>query len=200
MAVDRLGAQSVPAHPAPAPPGGRAVSRGFFRAAGIPFAVQGSSGCRGSPAWWWPTTPATSTGSSPWRLCRPILPSSSRRRWCACRSRACLLRRLGSQFVERFDRHKGGVRCAARAEARRHRPVLGVLSGRHLRCDPPDRQVSRRRIRHGGTLPNAGRGRGHPRHAGGAAAGERDAAPPADSLRNTRRASSARTPGSAAAN
>ena len=38
-----------------------------------------------------------------------------------------LLRRLGSQFVERFDRHKGATRRAARLEARGHRSILDVF-------------------------------------------------------------------------
>jgi hypothetical protein len=46
-----------------------------------------------------------------------------------------LLRRLGSAFVERFDRHQGRRGHPPRLEARGRRPVARVLSGRHLRYD-----------------------------------------------------------------
>ena len=44
-----------------------------------------------------------------------------------------LLRRLGSAFVERFDRHKGGSDTRRVWKLAATRPVAGVLSGGHLR-------------------------------------------------------------------
>ena len=43
-----------------------------------------------------------------------------------------LLRRIGSEFVERFNRHKGGDRRAARAAYRGERPLAGVLPRGHV--------------------------------------------------------------------
>ena len=120
-----------------------AFSRGFFRAAGIPLRVQGIDALAAAThAWWSRTTPATSTASSPSRLCRPTLRSSSRKRWCACRSPACCCGASAPQFVERFDRHKGA------ADARRVWKL--AATGQSLVFFPegtfdataPDRQVS----------------------------------------------------------
>ena len=76
-----------------------------------------------------------------------------------------LLRRLGSQFVERFDRHKGGV------DARR---VLKLAAtGQSLVFFPEGTFTEIRQIgkflggafTDGGALRHAGGGHGDPRHA-----------------------------------
>ena len=86
-----------------------AFSRGFFRAAGIPLQRPGDRAAADvRPASSSPITPATSTGSWRWRRCRPNLPSSSRKRWCGYRSRACCCGVSARHSSTAFDRHKGG--------------------------------------------------------------------------------------------
>ncbi len=93
-----------------------------------------------------------------------------------------LLRRLGSQFVERFDRHKGAT------DARR---VLKLAAtGQSLMFfpegtfdeTPPDRQVFGRCIYHGGAGANAGGGGRHSRHTQCDAAGRGRHSPAAHQL------------------
>jgi len=50
-----------------------------------------------------------------------------------------LLRRLGSQFVERFDRHKGATDARRVLKLAATGQSLMFFSGRYLRRNPPDR-------------------------------------------------------------
>ena len=127
---DRAGGQSVPSEPA------RGAARWpvlFSRdlscaLAGIPFAVEGLERLPQVPCVVVANHASYIDGIVAAAALPPDFAFVIKKEMVRVPLAGLLLRRLGSQFVERFDRHKGGVRCAPRAEARGHRPVPGVLS------------------------------------------------------------------------
>ena len=81
--------------------------------------------------------------------CRRASRSSSRRKWTRVPLAGLLLRRIGSEFVDRFNRHKGAM-DARRVHRRGERgAVAGVLSRRHVLDPAGIAAVSYRRVRHG---------------------------------------------------
>ena len=142
-------------------------ARGRYSARGS----TGSSACRAHPASWSPIMPATSTASSPSRLCRRILPSSSRRRWCACRSRA--------SCCGGWARHSSSASTGTRAPPTRAasggwRPAASPWCSFRKALSTRPRQIGKFL---GGAFATAERSQMHdrrgrdPRHPGGAAAG-----------------------------
>ena len=104
---DRLGALPVPSHPARAPPRGRSVSRGFFRAAGIPLRVQGIEHLPRVPCVVVANHASYIDGIVAMAALPPEFAFVIKKEMVRVPLASLLLRRLGSQFVERFDRHKG---------------------------------------------------------------------------------------------
>ena len=142
-----LGAQSVPAEPTRAPPGGRRVFAGFFRAAGIPLQVQGIEHLPRAPCVLVANHASYIDGIVAVAALPPDFAFVIKKEMVRVPLASLLLRRLGSAFVERFDRHKGASdarrvwRLAATGQSLVFFPE-GTFAG-----DAPDRQVSGRRIR-----------------------------------------------------
>jgi 1-acyl-sn-glycerol-3-phosphate acyltransferase len=84
-------------------------SRAFFRAAGIPFAVEGLDRLPQGPCVVVANHASYIDGVVAAAALPPDFAFVIKKEMVRVPLASLLLRRLGSQFVERFDRHKGGV-------------------------------------------------------------------------------------------
>jgi len=152
----------------------RAAARTFLSLVAMPLTVRFPEHIPPANAWWCAITPVTSTASSSRRRSRRAFGFVISARWPPCRSLG-RARRLGSEFVERFNRQRGA------ADARRvlRTPATGircVLPGRHLHAHPGLLKFTPR-VRHRGARRLPGGAGSRARHPSGAGAERRPAAP-----------------------
>ena len=123
------------------------LSRAFFRLAGIPLKVEGLERLPKGPCVVVANHASYIDGIVAAAALPPDFAFVIKKEMVRVPLASLLLRRLGSAFVERFDRHKGGADTRRVWKLAARGAVARVLSGRHLRYQQASAPIPRRCVR-----------------------------------------------------